>query len=294
MPNSDSNPRQPLSHKERVRILRAIRKGYTYRVRGGHVARLVKYVEEALDPRPQDFRLLGIGSDAAEEFATLQKRLLDGLKEIGAQAREIVGHLPPARASSRFSLESTEPADFAEAANARPWLRRLDPLRAAIRALQGSRAGEIVPDAHNVRAALDLLSKLGTRPIPQNSGGRPYGQGLAPGLVRAVCVYRHSEGLPVSFVWQDQYKREREDDCLEAKAKPGGSRPPKEWEDTTDTNKLILVVAGEFGIDEPTSRLRSALGNYGVELNEMGRDAPDEIDLYGNLYEEKPKRRRKV
>ncbi|MGE1125642.1 hypothetical protein ACQJ02_29805, partial [Pseudomonas zeae] len=62
--------------------------------------------------------------------------------------------------------------------------------------------------------------------------------------------------------------------------------------DTTDTNELILAVADEFGIDEPTSRLRTALANYGEELKAIGREAPDEIDLYGNLYEEKPNRRR--
>jgi hypothetical protein len=273
----------PLSEQDRAGVIAALEK-LPIGLRGNDVSLLVDYVEEALNPAPTEYRLLGFDavSYAAQE---------DARKEIAKRLDKVVGM---ARDLAQIMLPERDTAEYEAIAEAQPWVRSLDPFVAAVGPrLYRDRVQHPPAKLGDVRRAIRLIASLPS--APSGERGRPYDAGPGSGLVRAVCLYRHKQQLAVSLSWPI----ERTDgpaavDRLEPRARGGGRR--RIGDDLlvlSDTSELIVAVANAFRLPTDKTSLRSHLHNYRDELAALERGEPTETDLYGSLFDANPRTSRR-
>ena len=119
-------------------------------------------------------------------------------------------------------------------------------------------------DAASLRQGLILFAESGRR-----SRHRSPKPNIARGIVRAVCVYRHEQGLKgPRFDWGP----------YNAKGKRGLGRYATRPIPQTPVARLIAAVVDGLELNIPNSTLKTELSRYGRLVNQAGRD-PEYVDL---------------
>lgn len=201
-------------------------------VRGKNIERLICLVDEAtllFRPYPDEGIAADIGATNGSSFMTA----MSSFAKLSRHANRLLG------------ATSAKPGD---------WTDHIDGLRYVI---ARSKAVEADVSVEAVVAAIEVIANF---PFPRRSRGRPHHDEALTQAVRAVCLYRQEEGLPVQYHFS----------AVEPLGDKGGKSTNEQLEPTTDTSALACDVARLWDLGYNVE-VRTELRNYHSFLKAQGR-----------------------